>query len=320
MSKLNQCIIQLKNGKFLKLSGPFEELERIQGTCVLFKSLKDFQLKILKPSVTEEYFLTGARAPVNLSLRSEEPFESYKARFDAVIKELESERLLKAVIATEKIYEASALPKLNSLETNDDRLIFFVQNEDSVFFGATPDEFLEISKDNVFALYSVAGTSLSSSVDKEENEVSVASALSELKKFEINTSDVVHSIVRSGVLYHGKTILRFRANIELLSSLIEALYPPSTIFGYPTDSAFKIKDLLKPPSGYGYYGSLLGVFGDFGDGLIFRSVCMIRGLEVKNNLVRVVAGSGVIKNRSAEQEFEECQLKLKSILDSVGTR
>jgi len=314
----NECIIQLKSGKLLKFAGPFIEYESIDVPCLLLKNLDDFKLRILKPSVIEECSLTRSKEPILLKLQSEESFESYKSRFAVISKELESERLSKAVIATEKIFQASTLPRLNYINTNDDRIIFSIQNNDLVFFGATPDEFLEISKDHIFTLYSVAGTSLTSSVDKLENEVSVSSMMNELKKFGINSIEVTQSVARSGELYHVKSMLKFRANLSLLSSLIDAIYPPSTIFGYPIKNALRNKQFLMPPSGYGYYGSLVGVLGEFDDGLLFRSICLIRGLEVKNHLVRVIAGSGIIKNRSAEQEFEECQLKLKSILGSIG--
>jgi menaquinone-specific isochorismate synthase len=208
-----------------------------------------------------------------------------------------------------------------------DCYLFFIQKNNSVFFGSSPEMFLKVSE-NIAEVESVAGSaprgeksesdfqferSLKSSEKNHQEHLFVSEFISDIL---IHYSDKVRIIEEKQIrkldnIQH--LITRISADLnskKKLFKLIDALFPTPAVCGVPKEIA---RDLIGKFESHdrGLYSGLVGIL-DF-DGNCELAVS-IRSALVRENKVTAFAGAGLVINSDADEEFLETNLKLNTIL------
>jgi menaquinone-specific isochorismate synthase len=204
--------------------------------------------------------------------------------------------------------------------------IFIYHNNNSTFFGASPERLIKF-QDKKVTIDVLAGSISRGRSDDEDKEFERQMLTS--KKINHEHDLVVHQIKKAISKYVTKILtnkipIKKLQNIqhlhtilhsELLTNtnmfeIIEAIYPTGATCGEPKDKALS---LLKGIENYkrGLYSGLIGYFnldneGEFAVG--------IRSALQHENKLFVYAGCGIVEGSNPEKEFEETELKLKAIL------
>jgi menaquinone-specific isochorismate synthase len=88
------------------------------------------------------------------------------------------------------------------------------------------------------------------------------------------------------------------------------MHPTPAVCGEPKDIALKI---IRENENFdrGLFSGVLGWFNKSGSG---EFIVGIRSAHLKDSILTVFAGCGIVKDSDAKKEFEETDLKFKSIL------
>ena len=100
------------------------------------------------------------------------------------------------------------------------------------------------------------------------------------------------------------------SNIDVL----KATFPAGTLSGAPKVRAMEIIDQYEP-SKRGIYGGAVGYLGFNGD----MDLCIaIRTAVLKNRMLYVQAGAGIVADSSPEMEWQETQNKARAVLRAAA--
>ena len=208
-----------------------------------------------------------------------------------------------------------------------DCYLFFIKRKTSVFFGSSPEMFLQVTEKKA-EVESVAGSAprgerldtdnhyekaLQSSEKNHQEHLFVSNFISEIL---IQYSDNVRVIEEKQVrkldnIQH--LITRITAELDFknnLFELIDSLFPTPAVCGVPKETAMR---LIRELENYdrGLYSGLVGVM-DFNGNCEFA--VSIRSALVKDNIVNAFAGAGLVNTSNSDEEFMETELKLNTIL------
>ncbi len=208
-----------------------------------------------------------------------------------------------------------------------DTYLFINHHGKSSFFGATPEKLAKMT-DGRIEIDALAGSAPRGKNDSEDLEFE-NNLLSDKKN--LNEHNFVIDHIRSSITNFTKdfTILpnskiRKLANIQHLWTKISAtlnpdssmmlllkeLFPTPAVCGIPKDTALQ---LIKKLEGYkrGLYSGTVGWFNFNNEG---EFVIGIRSALSLNNKLIAFAGCGIVENSDPELEYQETELKLKTIL------
>jgi len=208
-----------------------------------------------------------------------------------------------------------------------DCYLFFIKNNNSIFFGSSPEMFLKISDKNA-EVESVAGSAARGDKSESDHEFENFLRTSEKNHREhlivsefitdilIKYSDNVRvteekQIRKLDNIQH--LITKFSAELnsdENILELIDSLFPTPAVCGVPKNKAMKIIPKFETYD-RGLYSGLVGFFDFNGNCELAVS---IRSALVKNDQVTAFAGAGLVRDSIPEEEFNETNLKLKTIL------
>ncbi len=204
---------------------------------------------------------------------------------------------------------------------------FIYRNNNSTFFGATPEKLFSIKK-SIIETDALAG-----SIQRGDSEISDKEL--GLQLLESEKDIVEHNSVRNFLLeklyhvteeieYDSTPQLRKLSNIQHLwtpikaklkndiniLSLIENIYPTPAICGYPTDAALKLICNLEEFD-RGLYAGIIGWFNLENEG---EFAVALRSALLKDNMIHAFAGCGIVEGSNPIFEYNETELKLKPIL------
>lgn len=204
--------------------------------------------------------------------------------------------------------------------------VFAWRNNNSVFFGATPELLGRISQ-NKFETDALAG-SIKRGINEEEDYILENKLLSDSKNIHEHNA-VLKFIVEnlstlSESVNYSKTKIKKLKNIQHLwtqinakvrkdasiISLIKSIYPTPAICGLPKEKALKQIEKLENFD-RGLYAGILGWFNLEGNG---EFAIGIRSALYKNSFLYAFAGCGIVEGSEIKSEFEETELKLKPML------
>ena len=97
--------------------------------------------------------------------------------------------------------------------------------------------------------------------------------------------------------------------------LVKSLHPTPAVSGYPVDSALK---LIKQYEEHdrGWYTGPIGWIDKYDDG----DFCVaLRSGFINKKTIQLFSGGGIVLNSVPEEEWEETQLKLKTISEIIQT-
>lgn len=259
-------------------------------------------------------------------------FLSWKLIALKAIDKLKSEELDKIVLSRSHKFEINRTINWDSLLDDlqkrfPDCYLFFIKNNDSIFFGSSPEMLLRVS-DGIAEVESVAGSAARGK--KIESDIELEKFLRSSEKNHREHLYVTEYITDILVNYSNKVRvieekqIRKLDNIQHLLTkisaelnsgteifeLIDSLFPTPAVCGVPKSKALDaIKNLEYHDRGL--YSGLVGVFDFSGNCELAVS---IRSAVVKDMQVTAFAGAGLVKNSDPEEEFQETNLKLNTIL------
>ena len=106
---------------------------------------------------------------------------------------------------------------------------------------------------------------------------------------------------------------RLRRGVHVLE-LVERLHPTPAVGGLPTDRALEWIETEEPGS-RGWYAAPVGWFDREGDGEF--GVALRSGL-IHDGRIELYAGAGIVRDSDPAAEFEETEVKLRTMLDALG--
>ncbi|MCS6961507.1 MAG: chorismate-binding protein [Deltaproteobacteria bacterium] len=294
------------------MEGPFEKVSDVYEGCVVL--VTPFRkLSILSPATVEIHKLER-HCETNLTLTKREtmPFTEYEQIFKEFSRYLNSGQLKKVVITVCETGTYDFINPLTPYASFDDRLFFMIESSDFVFFGLTPDKFMESVSENDHNLYVVAGTSTD---PQAVPETEIGCSTDFYKERLPSIRSIKRKIVKAGKIFHLQNVINFRSHFNY-GEFLTHLYPPSTIFGDPFELTQDLKSKLNPVRFP--WGVLLGYRGVLSDDLVFRSIICIRGILLAPEGYYIIAGSGVLPFSDPLKEYEECLTKIEAVKASLN--
>ena len=269
-----------------------------------------------KTEVPQGHFTTGQQTD-----------EKFIDAVDKAIKEIETGRIEKVVLAKDLVLPISSEPDLGvPLKRLHERYPDCWTYKIGNVFGASPELLLKAEDGRVSARV-LAGTAargtdpdvdkaiadgLSHSLkNKHEHLYAVQSLVNELKPFcESVEFDQEPFSLALPDMWHLATDVRgvLKPQFSLLD-VIQKLHPTAAVAGTPRDLAIEMIRELEPFDRGGYAGPV-GWLSSNGSGEI---AIALRGGIIEKNQIRAVAGCGIVSESTPQAELEETELKFKAV-------
>lgn len=206
--------------------------------------------------------------------------------------------------------------------------VFAFRQNNSIFFGASPERLAKISNGIIEA------DALAGSIKRGENESEDKMLEKELLSSKKNLNEqkaVVHFIANSfsefatDIEYNPNPIIRKLPNIQHLwtpiraklainrsvFSVLKSIHPTPAICGVPWSNALASIRTMEQHS-RGLYAGIIGWFNFNNEGEFAVS---IRSALLKENELYAFAGCGIVDGSDPIAEYEEINLKLRPILN-----
>lgn len=188
------------------------------------------------------------------------------------------------------------------------------------WIGASPEILLE-STDNGFQTVALAGTQAAiiddptqvvwGDKEKEEQQIIVDYVSEKLRDRQIEYKLKGPYSSRAGQMYHLKSVFESSTVIDPVE-LALALHPGPAISGYPVEKAL---DFITQNESHdrAYYCGFLGPVSDTETSLFINLRCM----QVFSDAVYLYIGGGFTKDSSVQAEWDETELKSRTLLNVV---
>ena len=268
-------------------------------------------------------------------LDSADGYSRWDEWLEQALRLIEDGGLSKVVLARRRTLlgdgDFSALAALDRLiDSYPQCTVFAVDNGDSTFLGATPEDLVCLQK-GALALSCLAGTAprggtpeederlgrelLSSGKERREHQA-VVSMLAEALS---NACSELHWNREPDIAYlrnvqHLRTSFQGRlgSNRDILD-LVRLLHPTPALGGTPTGAALELIRRLEGDRGW--YAAPLGWLDHEGDG---EFSVAIRSALLQGDQATLFAGSGIVRGSDVRREFEETELKFQPLLKALG--
>lgn len=259
-------------------------------------------------------------------------FEDWDKIVNESISNIQIKILSKVVLARCKKIEISPKPNVISILRNlevefPDCYVFGFKKNNSLFFGATPEQLMLINN-NIVETEALAGTIQRGNTFEEDSQLAfkllqdpkelsehnsvldyLLNALKEFSK-EI-VFDKKPKIKKLHFMQHLWSQIKATLDTkDSLFTLLDKLYPTPAICGLPKETALNQIDLLENFE-RGMYAGLIGWFNNTGHG---DFAVAIRSALLKDRFLYAFAGCGIVNGSNSSQEFNETELKFKPIM------
>ena len=226
---------------------------------------------------------------------------------------------------TFKLY--SALRKLNPSP-----YMYYLNLDECEVVGSSPEILVRVEDDDI-TLRPIAGTRKRGK-DKEEDQSNENDLLKDPKELaehlmliDLGRNDVGRvSDIGSVELTEKMVIERYSHVMHIVSNVVgklskglnfidalKATLPAGTLSGAPKIRAMEIINELEPSS-RGIYGGAIGYISWNGN---IDTAIAIRTAVIKDKLIHVGAGAGIVADSDPESEWHECKQKSKVFLDAM---
>jgi menaquinone-specific isochorismate synthase len=273
-------------------------------------------------------------APKMAAIKGNTPKEKKKwiAAVKEAVKSLENDELSKVVLSRSVEVKTAGDYNLNYAlnrlrEENGECYIFAYHSGQSTFIGASPEKLARFDDYSV-EIDAIAGSVkrgktaeedkifedelLNSSKDRIEHGLVLSYVVNSLKKISEQVEfEPVPLIKKLKNIQHLKVTVSAKL-LEGISvfDVIETVYPTPAICGAPKEKALAV---IKKLEDYkrGLYSGLIGWLNFSGEG---EFVVALRSALLKGEKLTAFAGCGIVADSNPEKEFEESELKLKTIM------
>ena len=221
----------------------------------------------------------------------------------------------------------SALRKLNPSP-----YMYYLNLNECKVIGASPEILVRLEEDDV-TLRPIAGTR-KRGADEDEDEENIKELLSDPKELaehlmliDLGRNDVGKvskigsvKVTEKMVIEKYSHVMHIVSNVvgKLLNGLgaldaLKATLPAGTLSGAPKIRAMEIINELEPSS-RGIYGGAIGYISWNGN---IDTAIAIRTAVIKDGLIHVGAGAGIVADSDPESEWNECVQKSKVFADAM---
>ncbi len=268
----------------------------------------------------------------NISGNSPKDKKKWKNMVSEALEIINDNELEKIVLSRKVDLVISEEPNFSEIIQNlrmnyKDSYLFIYHHGKSSFFGATPERLAKFSH-GTLEVDALAGSAPRGKTADED--LKIENDLLNDKK-NLNEHGIVINHIKNSISNFTKDIvietnshIRKLTNIQHLwtkisaelnpsfsiHTLLKELYPTPAICGLPKDASLQ---LIKKLEGYkrGLYSGIIGWFNFEGEG---EFVIGIRSALSINNRIIAFAGCGIVENSDPDNEYQETELKLKTIL------
>ena len=217
-------------------------------------------------------------------------------------------------------------------ELNPSPYMYFLDLDECQIVGASPEILVRL-EDNEINLRPLAGTRKRGETPEEDklNEDNLLNDPKEIAEhlmlIDLGRNDVGRVSEIGSVLVTDKmTIEKYSHVMHIVSNVegkiasglsyfdvLKASLPAGTLSGAPKIRAMEIINELEPSS-RGIYGGAIGYISWNGN---IDTAIAIRTAVIKDNLIHVGAGAGIVADSNPESEWEECLQKSRVFLDAM---
>jgi len=217
-------------------------------------------------------------------------------------------------------------------ELNPSPYMYYLNLDECEVVGSSPEILVRVEGDNI-TLRPIAGTRKRGQNDEEDkrNEEELLNDQKELAEhlmlIDLGRNDVGRVAKIGTVRLTEKMIVeRYSHVMHIVSNVVgrlakeynfidalKATLPAGTLSGAPKIRAMEIINELEPSS-RGIYGGAIGYISWNGN---IDTAIAIRTAVIKDNLIHVGAGAGIVADSDPESEWKECVQKSKVFLDAV---
>ena len=217
-------------------------------------------------------------------------------------------------------------------ELNPSPYMYYLNLDECQVVGSSPEILVRVEGDEI-TLRPIAGTRKRGQNDEEDkrNEEELLNDPKELAEhlmlIDLGRNDVGRVAEIGTVKLTEKMIVeRYSHVMHIVSNVVgrlakeynfidalKATLPAGTLSGAPKIRAMEIINELEPSS-RGIYGGAIGYISWNGN---IDTAIAIRTAVIKDNLIHVGAGAGIVADSDPESEWKECVQKSKVFLDAV---
>ena len=217
-------------------------------------------------------------------------------------------------------------------ELNPSPYMYYLNLDECEVVGSSPEILVRVEGDDM-TLRPIAGTRKRGQNDEEDkrNEEELLNDPKELAEhlmlIDLGRNDVGRVAKIGTVRLTEKMIVeRYSHVMHIVSNVVgrlakeynfidalKATLPAGTLSGAPKIRAMEIINELEPSS-RGIYGGAIGYISWNGN---IDTAIAIRTAVIKDNLIHVGAGAGIVADSDPESEWKECIQKSKVFLDAV---
>ena len=215
---------------------------------------------------------------------------------------------------------------------NPSPYMYYLNLKECKVVGASPEILIRLEQDKI-TLRPIAGTrKRGQTIDEDKsNEIDLLNDPKEIAEhlmlIDLGRNDVGKISEIGSVKVTDKMIIEKYSHVmhivsnitgRLLGNLnymdaIKSSLPAGTLSGAPKIRAMEIINEIEPSS-RGIYGGAIGYISWNGD---VDTAIAIRTAVIKDSIIHVGAGAGVVADSIPEKEWEECKQKAKVFLDAL---
>ena len=286
-------------------------------------------------------FLTEYNHPPYSDISGELKFESNftKSEFISCVNKIkdyiEDGDVMQVVLAQDfyRPFNGDSFKLYSALrELNPSPYMYYLNLDECEVVGSSPEILVRVEEDDI-TLRPIAGTRKRGRNDEEDkrNEEELLNDPKELAEhlmlIDLGRNDVGRVAKIGTVRLTEKMIVeRYSHVMHIVSNIVgrlakeynfidalKATLPAGTLSGAPKIRAMEIINELEPSS-RGIYGGAIGYISWNGN---IDTAIAIRTAVIKDNLIHVGAGAGIVADSDPESEWKECIQKSKVFLDAV---
>jgi menaquinone-specific isochorismate synthase len=292
----------------------------IEGSILKSSIIKDYKKSIA--SINKTNSATTQKIP-NITLNKDSVNrKSYLKTIKDVISTIKKTKLEKVIISRlikynmdHNLSAVNFIKHLNKEHANCFNF-FICFDKQTTFIGSTPERLISLHNKS-YVIDAIAGSASDKGDLQNTKEIDEHNYVVEHVKNKMNAISTKITIpqrpktlmLRYINHLHTRIFGILQKKIHILE-VITTLYPTPALLGKNSENALKIIKQYEQ-NDRGWYGGAFGIYDANGDGEFYVP---IRSGLIKNKILFLFAGSGIISKSIPEMEEEETLLKLKHLL------
>jgi len=329
------CIFKTRGGKTQFFASKESQLSNYTPNTdgFILSSFEENELKMIHNDISfnldsevdvahfDEYIKLRKKLNPTSEKDSSTSEKAYEQSFDIVMQKLQTKEATKIVLSAKQNIETekSAFDIFSNIASKDSYELAYLLHlpTGETWIGCTPEILLK-KRSESYSTISLAGTISNDGKQQwHEKEIREQQVVTDYITKRLNEIDANISVgttysKAAGMIQHLCTDISFTSS-ESLSSLIKLLHPTPAVLGYPTSTALSAIKTAESHERELYSGVVGFQSSSKGEADIFVN---LRCGKLHQNSITLFAGGGIMPDSTKENEWNEVQMKFKSIRKS----